>query len=64
MSGLERADGNRGWGSFPARWRMPSGSTFSEERARWVREKVAEHRKIAPYNESYSTQWSREVLTR
>ena len=48
MSGVERADGSRHWGPFPRSWGRPPGDQFSEERARWVREKVAEHRQTAP----------------
>ena len=49
---LETADGTRGYGSFPAEWGSPPpGGAYSEERARWVREKVAGHCRTAPLRE-------------
>lgn len=41
---MEYASENRTLGVFPAEWGVPAGSQFSEERAAWVRERVAEHR--------------------
>ena len=36
----------RTFGTFPAEWGTPVGTQFSEERARWVRDRVQEHRTL------------------
>ena len=38
----EHAAGRRGMGSFPSEWGIPAGAPQSEERANWVRSKIAE----------------------
>jgi hypothetical protein len=48
VSPIEEADGERN-ASFPAEWGAPRGSQFSEERAAWVRSKVASHTTVARY---------------
>lgn len=40
---VEMADGARGIGTFRAEWGIPHGRQYSEERAKWVRERVREH---------------------
>jgi hypothetical protein len=39
---VEYATRSRGPASFPESWGLPEGRLFSEERAAWVRRKVAE----------------------
>ncbi|GGW35673.1 hypothetical protein GCM10010381_20610 [Streptomyces xantholiticus] len=39
----EMANAVRGAGVFPPEWGVPAGRQFSEERARWVRDRVREH---------------------
>jgi hypothetical protein len=44
MSGdVELAQGVRGFRTFPAEWGTPPGTQFSEERARWVKDRVREY---------------------
>ncbi len=38
---FECAEGGRRSRTFPQEWGMPPGERFSEERARWVRDRVA-----------------------
>jgi hypothetical protein len=39
----EKAIGKRGLSDFPPEWGFPPGRPDSEERARWVKERVTEH---------------------
>ena len=45
---MERADGNRGFGPFPADWGLPPGSTFSPVRASWIRSMVRQRSPWSP----------------
>lgn len=40
---VEKAAAMRGSSTFPDEWGFPPGRQFSEERARWVKERVTEH---------------------
>ncbi|MFD7443906.1 hypothetical protein [Streptomyces sp. NPDC059909] len=44
---MEFASEGRTFGAFPAEWGVPPGKQFSEERAAWVRERVAECQALA-----------------
>ncbi|MFG3493779.1 hypothetical protein [Streptomyces sp. NPDC047928] len=48
MAGTEeQAQVRRGLGStFPAEWGVPPGRQYSEERARWIVERVREHQAL------------------
>jgi hypothetical protein len=43
MGPVEKAIGKRGLSDFPPEWGYPPGRHDSEERARWVKERVTEH---------------------
>ncbi|MFC4054647.1 hypothetical protein ACFOY4_33575 [Actinomadura syzygii] len=43
---IETSESNRAFGPFPAEWGTPAGARFSEERTRWVAERVREHRAL------------------
>ena len=38
-------------GTFPFEWGLPPGDAMSEERARWVREKVQQHMRSKPWQQ-------------
>jgi hypothetical protein len=40
---IEKADAMRALSCFPPEWGFPPGRPDSEERARWVKERVHEH---------------------